>query len=178
MTRTLVNRVLFHVRNGAIVRSSQVGLRCNIGQGSTVCHGAVINGSHLGRICYVNRYAAVYQSTIGDFCSIGPQAQIGPREHLTDEMTSCNELYTGVLVDRLAARNDSRTILGADVWVGAQALILRGTQVGVGAIIGGSALVTNDVPPYAVVVGSPARVVRLRFSENLVDELILSLIHI
>jgi len=55
-----------------------------------------------------------------------------------------------------------RTVIGNDVWVGGNAVILGGVNVGEGAVVGAGAIVTKDVPPYAIVVGSPARVVRYR----------------
>jgi acetyltransferase-like isoleucine patch superfamily enzyme len=63
-------------------------------------------------------------------------------------------------------------IIGHDVWIGAGALILSGVTVGNGAVIGARAVVASDVPPYAVAVGNPARVVKMRFPENTVARLL------
>jgi virginiamycin A acetyltransferase len=57
------------------------------------------------------------------------------------------------------------TVVGNDVWIGMEALILPGARIGDGAIIGARAVVSGEVPPYAVVVGNPGRVVRKRFDE-------------
>jgi acetyltransferase-like isoleucine patch superfamily enzyme len=57
-------------------------------------------------------------------------------------------------------------VFGADVWVGRGAVFVSGVQVGHGAVVGTRAVVTKDVPPYAVVAGNPARVVRQRFSAD------------
>jgi acetyltransferase-like isoleucine patch superfamily enzyme len=59
--------------------------------------------------------------------------------------------------------------IGHDVWIGDQAMIAPGVTIGDGAVIAARALVRRDVPPYAMVVGSPARIVRLRFAEALVE---------
>ena len=64
------------------------------------------------------------------------------------------------------------TEVGHDVWIGHGALILPGARIGSGAIIGAGAVVAGVVPPYAVVAGNPARVVRLRFSEAEVARLL------
>ena len=58
------------------------------------------------------------------------------------------------------------TVVGNDVWIGAEALILPGVTIGDGAVIGTRAVVSRDVPPYAVVAGNPARVVRRRYAED------------
>lgn len=57
------------------------------------------------------------------------------------------------------------TVIGHDVWIGYQATILPGVKIGHGAIIGAKAVVTTDIPPYAIVGGNPAKVIRMRFSE-------------
>ena len=61
--------------------------------------------------------------------------------------------------------------VGHDVWIGAESMIKRGVTIGDGAIIGARSIVTKDVPPYAIVVGSPARIVRYRFDEQLIEDL-------
>lgn len=62
--------------------------------------------------------------------------------------------------------------IGHGVWIGAQVMIAGGVNIGHGAIVGARSVVTKDVPPYAIVVGSPARVVRLRFSERNIERLL------
>lgn len=72
--------------------------------------------------------------------------------------------------DTLGLRGD--TVIGNDVWIGREAVIMPGVTVGDGAIIGTRAQVSRDVPPYAVVVGNPGRVVKLRFPPEIVAELL------
>lgn len=64
------------------------------------------------------------------------------------------------------------TIVGNDVWFGTNATVMPGVTICSGAIIGAHAVVASDVPPYAVVVGNPGRVVRLRFDEETIDRLL------
>lgn len=66
----------------------------------------------------------------------------------------------------------SELIIGNDVWIGAKATSLPGVKVGDGAVIGACSVVTKDVPPYAVVAGNPAHVIRLRFSEETIEKLL------
>lgn len=67
--------------------------------------------------------------------------------------------------------NHYQIIIGNDVWIGCHVLILSGVRIGNGAIIGAGAVVAKDVPPYSVVVGNPARVVKYRFSEEIINKL-------
>jgi len=64
------------------------------------------------------------------------------------------------------------TVVGNDVWIGYDATILSGKKIGDGAIIGAKSVVTKDVPPYAIVGGNPAKIIRMRFDENIVKELL------
>ena len=72
--------------------------------------------------------------------------------------------------EAVASRGD--TVIGNDVWIGREAVIMPGVRIGDGAIVGTRAQVARDVPPYAVVVGNPGRVVKLRFPPEVVDELL------
>ncbi|WP_275666539.1 CatB-related O-acetyltransferase [Laribacter hongkongensis] len=60
-------------------------------------------------------------------------------------------------------------VIGNDVWIGSYAFIMSGVNIGDGAVIAANAVVTKDVPPYAIVAGNPARVVKFRFSHEIVD---------
>lgn len=71
-----------------------------------------------------------------------------------------------------ARENRGDTIVGHDVWIGAEALILPGARIGSGAIVGTRAVVSGEVPPYAIVLGNPARVLRLRFDEPTIAALL------
>jgi virginiamycin A acetyltransferase len=64
--------------------------------------------------------------------------------------------------------------IGHDVWIGQHAMLARGITIGHGAVIAAGAVVTKDVPPYAVVAGVPARIVRIRFADDVVQRLLAS----
>jgi len=62
--------------------------------------------------------------------------------------------------------------IGNDVWIGTEAFILSGVKIGNGAVIGARCVVSRDVPPYAIMVGNPARIARYRFSEDQIRDLL------
>ena len=110
---------------------------------------------------------------IGSFCSIGSGAAFimaGNQGHRYDWVSSfpfyfMNEVphFTGA-ANAFAPAGD--TVIGNDVWIGTEAIVMPGINIGHGAVIGTRALVTKDVEPYAIVGGNPARPIRKRFSEE------------
>lgn len=114
--------------------------------------------------------------TIGKFCSIAAGVKIfGGGEHNSKWMTTypfCVFLkeYSGI--EGYPAYRPSRTKIDNDVWIGEDAKILNGVHISDGAIIGTAAVVTKDVPPYAIVAGNPARIIRYRFEPDVIDKLL------
>jgi acetyltransferase-like isoleucine patch superfamily enzyme len=112
--------------------------------------------------------------TIGAFCSIAANAEfILDGDHRADWVTTfpIRGRFPGFGTDwDLTAKGD--ITIGNDVWIGWGATILSGVTVGHGAVIAARAVVAKDVPHYAIVTGNPARVSRLRFSEDVVQALL------
>lgn len=116
----------------------------------------------LGRHSYIGAFSYIAQHTvIGNFCSISNLCTIGAQQHRLDCLTS----FPFMEIQNSMA--NQATILGSDVWVGSNAVILSGLIVDHGAVVGAGAVVTKDVPPYAIVVGNPARILRYRFPEDI-----------
>jgi acetyltransferase-like isoleucine patch superfamily enzyme len=114
--------------------------------------------------------------TIGSFCSISMNVVIfGGGNHRTDWVTSYPFPSFPWGVDALLGQ-DSYTngpvIIGNDVWIGDGAVILSGVTVGDGAVIAASSVVSKDVRPYAIVAGNPAREVKRRFDDDVVEALL------
>lgn len=113
---------------------------------------------------------------IGGFCSIADEVTIfGGGEHRTDWITTFPLRIA--LGDPLAGKDGhpatrGLTRIGNDVWLGYRAMVLSGVTVGDGAVVGAGAVVASDVPPYAIVAGNPARVVRYRFPQEVVARLL------
>jgi acetyltransferase-like isoleucine patch superfamily enzyme len=111
---------------------------------------------------------------VGHYCSIatGVEFILGGHhrpEHVTTFPMSA-VFGTDPRADGPWSRGD--IVIGSDVWIAAGATILSGVSIGDGAVVGARAVVTQDVPPYAVVAGNPARIIRKRFSDEIVNELL------
>jgi acetyltransferase-like isoleucine patch superfamily enzyme len=113
---------------------------------------------------------------VGAFCAIDNEARIhGGGEHVTTRAAAYP--LNAMIFDR-GKRNaiddveTGPTVIGNDVWIGKGATVLAGLDVGDGAVIGARAVVTRSVPPYAIVAGNPARILRYRFDEQTRERLL------
>lgn len=116
---------------------------------------------------------------IGNFCSIANNVQIVLNADHRVDWISTYPFTAFVEEGWPAARGISghpttkgKVVIGNDVWIGLNALILSGVSIGDGAVIGANAVVTKDVPPYAIVAGNPARIVKYRFDEERIQKLL------
>lgn len=126
----------------------------------------------MGAHSYIQSGSRVLSAKIGKFCSIGTNCHIGMFEHPVDNISTSSRLYLKLMDDKEFYRDiPSPAIIGNDVWIGSNATILGGLNIGDGAVIGAGAVVTKDVPPYAIVGGVPARVIRYRFDQKKIDQL-------
>jgi len=112
---------------------------------------------------------------VGKFCSIGPETVIYlGGDHRSDWVTT----FPFTVLDPVASgrqghpRSRGDVVIGHDVWMGRASSILSGVTVGHGACIAAHAVVTKDVPPYAIVAGNPARIVKHRFSDRQIQKLL------
>lgn len=157
--------------------ASQLDDRSGFGQGVVIGGSSIIVDSNLGRNTYVAG-AKVAHADVGSFCSIGPEALIGPGSHPTHFVStnplfySTRTLFGWSFADKDLVDDTARIHIGSDVWIGARAIVFNGVRIGHGAIVGANALVNKDVPPYAIVAGVPARLLRMRFPDNVVNALL------
>lgn len=153
------------------VRSYKVSTRAKIGSGSKISENSEIDSStQIGKYSYVGQYTTITSSNIGSYTSIASFVKIGHGEHPLDSFSTCSVFYDNTY----KKLTEKECIIGNDVWIGTDAIILRGVRIGDGAVIGANSVVTGDVPPYAIVVGSPARLLRYRFEEHVRHMLIKS----
>lgn len=121
---------------------------------------------------------------IGRYCSIAPGVTAGDTNHALDWLSSHPFQYgAGALFKgwskkmdfpflKMKHKKSSASVIGNDVWIGANATIMPGVTIGDGAVIGAGAVVTKDIPPYAIAAGSPARILRYRFDEKIIEQLL------
>ncbi len=113
------------------------------------------------------------QLVIGSFCSIGSGAAFimaGNQGHRNDWISTFPFFWMPEVEAFAGAENGYRaagdTVVGNDVWIGSEAIVMPGVRIGDGAVIGTRALVTRNVEPYTIVGGNPAKPIRTRFGET------------
>lgn len=122
----------------------------------------------IGKHCFINDFTRITQAEIGSYVSIGNNVAIGQGEH----PSMCPSTHIGFERDPFALLTAAPCSVGSDVWIGSYAFIKRGVRVHDGAIIGTHSVVTRDVPPFAIVAGVPARVLRYRCDEDTRDKML------
>lgn len=143
----------------------------------TVRAHAKIYGSSLNDCSYVNKYTYISRATIGKFCSIAQDVKVGlGGTHPTRDFISTHPAFysNNREIQICFAKADifeqyKQTIVGNDVWIGSNALIVDGLKIGNGAIVAVGSVVTNDVPDFAIVGGVPAKIIRYRFNPEEIE---------
>jgi|LauGreDrversion4_2_1035121.scaffolds.fasta_scaffold03025_2 virginiamycin A acetyltransferase len=133
---------------------------------------------NIGRYTSINGpnttiYAEVNSIQIGNFCSIARNVDIQEWNHPVNKL-STSMIGANCLGIPIRQEMESRgpIIIGHDVWIGTQCVVLSGVKIGNGAIIGANSVVSSDIPAFAIAVGNPAKVIKYRFDEKRQSEIL------
>ena len=136
-----------------------------------------ILNSELGPYSYVNSACIISNCKVGAYSCIGREVLVGLGAHPTNRLAVHRMFYSKEIAiwRHMFVRADFEEHLsvkiGSDVWVGARSMVLDGVEIGDGAIIAAGSLVTKDVPPFSIVAGAPARVIRQRFGDETIRKI-------
>ena len=143
-----------------------------------------INRSHLQQGCGIGVSSYIGDADVGRFAMIGSRVSVGGFEHPTSWLSMAafqwgqsishwnfEEIDMNNFQNNLKP-NYQRTNIGPDVWIGNNAVVLSGVTVGTGSVVGAASVVTKDIPPYAIVVGNPATIIRYRFDPKTIESLL------
>lgn len=107
---------------------------------------------------------------IGSFCSIAKNVLFvlgGEHYYKTLSTYPFNHFFE----NKISAFSKGDIIIGDDVWIGVNSIVLSGVTIGKGAVIGAGSVVTKDIPPYSIAAGNPARVIKKRFSDEIIKKI-------
>lgn len=152
---------------------------CSISDGVAIEYSTQLSNCQIGRFTCIGPRSHYMNCSIGSFCSFGPEILAGLGKHPVDFISTFPAFYSPRHSTSLISFVDEQKfveirdiIIGNDVWIGARVILLDGIKIGDGAIIAAGAIVTNDVPSYAVVGGVPAKVLKMRFTEDQINKLL------
>ncbi|MGF7039428.1 CatB-related O-acetyltransferase [Mucilaginibacter lappiensis] len=162
-------------------------MRCHFEGWNVIGENCEISTSSIGRSTYISADSVIRYTHIGRFCSIGSKLQTGLGMHPTRDFVSTHPAFfsvsqqAGFTFVKKNSFKENRFVneaqkcivkIGNDVWIGNNVTIMDGLSIGDGAVIGTGAVVTQNVAPYAIVAGVPARIKKYRFSEAEIGQLL------
>ncbi len=149
--------------------------------------GCAVRAEKVGRYTFINASTIIFDMVeIGRFCTFARGCHIAGVEHPFHYLSSSfyrisNNWFPDDPIHKATVKirnkpsperkRQTKTIIGNDVWFGANSLVLKGVNIGDGAVVGAGAVVTKDIPPYAIVGGNPAKIIKMRFDEETVKKL-------
>lgn len=152
---------------------------CSFGKYNTVYDKTLLSGVSLGDFTYISHDCQFSNTKLGKFCSVGPYVVCGLGNHPTEKFVSTHPIFFSTkeqaqitFSDKDYFSEDNPIEIGNDVWICARSIILDGVKIGDGAIIAAGSVVNKDVPPYAIMGGVPAKLIRYRFDENTIMKLL------
>lgn len=149
-----------------------------IGKGSRIFSFSKVSNATIGTYCYISYDCVLNNCSIGNYCSFARSVKIGLGIHPSNYISTSPVFYSKnnplkvSLIKEQVFEEFKKTTIGNDVWIGVNAVILDGISIGDGAIIGANAVVTKDIPAYAIVGGVPAKIIKYRFNEDEIQELL------
>ncbi len=160
------------VRKSKIARNVRLGKYCNV------------RGGWINSYSYIGDYCELPQVEIGKFCSIAAHVTLAAGNHPTDYVSTSPYTYSNIKNSFTSKKlytseffytdegNRYLCKIGNDVWIGTGAMLVCGNKainIGDGAVIAAGSVVTKDVPPYSIVAGCPAKIIRYRFTDEMIS---------
>jgi acetyltransferase-like isoleucine patch superfamily enzyme len=169
--RDLENKIRF--KNSIIDKGCCIDTKTIIHPNVHLLENSIINNSEIHSYTYLGKNCLVQNTSIGKYCSIANEVLIGLGKHPIDLFSTSPLFYRKINLLQISIINQDADVeeykpisIGNDVWIGTRVLIMDGVSIGHGAVIAANSVVTKDVPPYAIVGGVPAKIIKYRFENQ------------
>lgn len=151
----------------------------NIDKTSKICSASQLRNVDINKYSYVGPACSITDTEIGSFCSIAANSSIGGGSHPINWVSSSPVFTNGknIMGENFSSHNFNpykKTIIKNDVWIGTNCLIKSGVIIGNGSVIGMGSVVTKDIGDYEIWAGNPARFIRKRFTNEIIEQLLKS----
>lgn len=178
-------RLLYKKSYVTIDYGAEFNPQTKLGHHIWVHHHTNIKDTEIGSFTYIQNDCKLERCKVGRFCSIGDTVKVLSATHPTRDFVStspvffstacqCGETFVQEnMFEEYLRVGEFGVVIGNDVWIGANAILLGGITIGDGAIIAAGSLVNKDVPPYAIVGGVPSKIIRYRFEKEQIERLLL-----
>lgn len=165
-----------HLADGCTVGNDTNVERCQFENNVIINRRSFVNDSQIGAYSYAGINLTMNWTRLGRFCSLGRNVDIGGFDHDYHKVTTIPQFRWNQMTNGGGKIPDvmhhDYCVIGNDVWIAAGAQVLHKAKIGDGAVIGGGAVVTHDIPPYAIAVGIPAKVIGYRFEQKYINDLL------
>jgi virginiamycin A acetyltransferase len=178
--RRLIKPIKYELFRKRLFKKKYIKIEDNVSINSS-------NIDNIGRYTFIGANTVIGPGVvkIGLFCSIAPEVILGPNSHEISRISTSTFIqsynshldFKKLIINKSYSKykkkhNTHSTIIGNDVWIGYRAIIMSGVEIGDGAIVGSGSIVTKDVEPYSIVAGNPAKLIRYRFDNNIINKLL------
>lgn len=180
--KTVQNGVTFW--NGPLIKDTEIGTGSSVGDQANIRNSFLgeyveigrrntIESCHIGNGTYTCEFTIIKYATVGKFCAISWNVSIGGANHDIHRLavSPVHRILQEKMTEAYSSFNNEECHIGNDVWLAAGCHVLRNVTIGNGVVVGANSVVTKDIPPYAIAVGSPAKVIGYRFSQEIIDKL-------
>ncbi len=155
---------------GSAIKASSIHPTSKVEAGCNIVNITMDKYSFCGYDCEISN------TQIGAFTSIANNVVIGGSMHPIEWTSMSPVFYEGrdsvkKKFSSFPREKDKKTFIGNDVWIGQNVLIKQGVIIGNGAVVGMGSIVVKDVEPYSIVAGNPARIIKYRFEQSIIDRL-------
>ena len=176
-SRDINNKIRY--RNSKIFPKCRINKLTKINKNCHILDNVLINNSDIESYSYIGSNSILQNVIIGKFCSIANDVFIGLGTHPSTLFSTSplfyrkkNKFKIELVETDLKFEEYRKITIGNDVWIGTRAIIIDGTNIGDGVITAANSVVTKDIPPYAIVAGVPAKIIRFRFSDEKIKKLL------